>query len=214
VELPDCDDAEESREAQKLASFCAEQISLAIANVQLREQLTDQSTRDGLTSLFNRRYFIECIRRELNKCSAENPASVISFDVDHFKKFNDNYGHDAGDTVLRTMSQALLEQFRSSDIPCRYGGEEFVIFLPGASADVARLRAEELRCVIENTKVRYSGEELAVTISSGIATFPANGNNVQTLIKSADKALYAAKEGGRNTVRHYEDIAGASPDSD
>lgn len=214
VELPKRDENEDSREAQKLANFCAEQISLAIANVQLREQLTDQSTRDALTTLFNRRYFIECVRRELNKCTKDRPASVISFDVDHFKKFNDNYGHDAGDTVLRTMSQVLLEQFRSSDIPCRYGGEEFAIFLPGASADIARKRAEELRTAIEQTQVRYSGEELAVTISSGIATYPGNGNNVQSLIKSADQALYAAKDGGRNTVRHYEDIACPSSDSD
>ena len=207
LELPESSE-EDGREAQKLANFCAEQISLAIANVQLREQLTDQSTRDGLTTLFNRRYFIEHVRRALNKNGSESHASIISFDVDHFKKFNDNFGHDAGDTVLRSISQVLLEQFREHDIPCRYGGEEFTIFLPDADADTARRRTELLRAAVQNTVVRYSGEQLSVTISSGIATFPANGQNVQALLKAADKALYAAKDGGRNLVCHVDDLSG------
>lgn len=204
VELSGADD--EGLETQKLANFCAEQISLAIANVQLREQLTDQSTRDALTTLYNRRYFVECVRRELSRMGEKEHASIISFDVDHFKKFNDNFGHDAGDSVLRAMSEVLVEMFRSSDIPCRYGGEEFAIFLPGATASIARQRAEQLRKAVEETVVRYSGDELMVTISSGVSTYPENGGTVQALIKSADHALYAAKDRERNNIQHIDDL--------
>jgi len=172
----------------------------------MREQLLDQSMRDALTSLYNRRYFIECVRPELANPNNTKLASIISFDVDNFKKFNDTHGHDAGDTVLRAMSEVLVRSFRGSDTPCRYGGEEFAVFMPGASASIACQRAEELRVAVENEVVRYSGEELKITISSGVATFPNNGNSVQSLIKSADKALYEAKNSGRNNVKHIDDI--------
>ena len=204
VELTSNHDAEFAQETQKLANFCAEQISLAIANVQMREQLMDQSTKDALTSLYNRRYFIEQLRRDIARNQNNQPASIISLDVDNFKKFNDTYGHDAGDTVLRAMSQVLIKTFRGSDTPCRYGGEEFAVYMPGASAEIALERAEQLRVAVEAEVVRYSGEELKITISSGIATYPENGNSAQSLIKSADKALYAAKDSGRNAVRHID----------
>ncbi len=207
IELPYSDDTNASLETQKLTSFCSEQISLAIANVRLREQLLDQSTRDPLTSLYNRRYFIECIRRELCSDNDKRIASLISIDVDHFKKFNDNFGHDAGDTVLREMSQVLINSFRGSDTPCRYGGEEFAIFMPGASANIATQRAEELRMAVENNAVLYNGEDLRTTISCGVATFPDNGTTVQALIKNADRALYAAKDNGRNNVQHIDSIS-------
>ena len=207
VELERVNDAGDAEESQKLANFCAEQISLAIANVQMRVQLTDQSTRDGLTSLYNRRFFIEQVRRDLGKCHDGKVASIISLDVDHFKKFNDTYGHDAGDTVLRAMAELMVKMFRGSDTPCRYGGEEFAVFMPGASETVARQRAEQLRIAVESEVVRYSTEELKITISSGIATYPESGSSVQSLIKSADKALYAAKDSGRNAVKHFNDLA-------
>jgi len=206
IELPISTDEESAQETQKLANFCGEQISLAIANVQLREQLLDQSTRDPLTSLFNRRYFIESVRRELNRNHSDNVASLISLDVDNFKRFNDNYGHDAGDSILREMSSILLDTFRGTDIPCRYGGEEFAIFLPGASAEIAIQRAEELRVAVENSSVAYSGENLKITISSGVATMPENGGSVQAIMKSADRALYVAKDAGRNNVKHIDEI--------
>lgn len=206
IELSGSVDISASIETQKLASFCSEQISLAIANVKLREQLLDQSTRDPLTSLYNRRYFIECIRREICRDQDKGISSLISLDVDHFKKFNDNFGHDAGDTVLREMSQVLINSFRGTDTPCRYGGEEFAIFMPGASAKIALQRAEELRMAVENNAVLYNGEDLRTTISCGVATFPDNGTTVQALIKNADRALYAAKDNGRNNVQHVDDM--------
>ena len=206
IDLPEPDNSYDSSEVQKLASFCGEQISLAIANVQLREQLMDQSTRDSLTSLYNRRYFIECIRREVSSTRNTNPASLISLDVDHFKKFNDNFGHDAGDSVLRELSQLLMDSFRGTDIPCRYGGEEFAVFLPGASAEIACKRAEQLRQAVRNSVVRYSGENLKINISVGVATYPENGTTAQALIKCADKALYAAKEKGRDNVKHFDEL--------
>jgi len=207
VELPASSDDDDNQETQKLANFCGEQISLAIANVQLREQLLDQSTRDPLTTLYNRRYFIEAARRELQRCEKGGVASLISFDVDYFKKFNDNYGHDAGDSVLREMSKVLQKEFRDSDIPCRYGGEEFAIFLPGANAEVAMRRAEQLRQTVAATVVRYSGEELKITISCGVASYPEDGASIQPLIKNADKALYAAKEDGRDNVKHFNELS-------
>ena len=207
IDLLETQEEDLAQETQKLSYFCAEQISLAIANVQMREQLMDQSTRDGLTSLYNRRYFIEQVRRDLARNEENKTASIISFDVDHFKKFNDTYGHDAGDTVLRAMSEVLERSFRGSDTTCRYGGEEFAVYMPGASAAIACQRAEELRVGVEAELVRYSGEVLNVTISSGVATYPGNGSSVQSLIKSADKALYAAKDDGRNCVKHINDVS-------
>ncbi len=206
IDLPESDDASGSLETQKLSNFCSEQISLAIANVQMREQLLHQSTRDALTSLYNRRHFLECVRRALASNQDKKPVSIISFDVDNFKKFNDTYGHDAGDTVLRALSDVLVKTFRGSDTPCRYGGEEFAVLMPGASSEIAYRRAEELRMTVESEVVRYSGEELKITISSGVATYPESGSSVQSLIKSADKALYAAKDNGRNNVKHFDEL--------
>ena len=125
-------------EQRRLGLVCAEQISLAIANVKLRDQLRDQSIRDPLTGLFNRRYMLETCRREFSRAArAGESVSILSVDVDHFKKYNDNHGHDAGDMVLRGVGQCLDGLFRNEDVPCRFGGEEFVVILPGADAEAA-----------------------------------------------------------------------------
>ncbi|MGB0505112.1 MAG: diguanylate cyclase [Pikeienuella sp.] len=188
-------------DTQKLANFCAEQISLAIANVRLREQLRDQSTRDPLTGLYNRRYFLDYARREIGRCQLSNkPASLISLDVDHFKRFNDTFGHDAGDAVLRTLAEILQSMFREIDVPCRLGGEEFIIMLPGASEAQALDRAEALRAEIENAELRYGGETLKITASLGVAVYPEQGLSLQSLMQRADGALYVAKDSGRNCV--------------
>lgn len=189
-------------DTQKLAIFCAEQISLAIANVRLREQLREQSTRDPLTGLYNRRYFLDYARREINRCAATGkPAALVSLDVDHFKKFNDTHGHDAGDEVLKTLSGILQSMFRTVDVPCRLGGEEFIVMLPGASEERAMERAEALRLEIEEAELKYSGEILKITSSLGVAIYPENGASLQDLMQTADDALYAAKGEGRNCVR-------------
>ena len=194
----------------KLAKQCAEQISLAIANVRLRDQLRDQSIRDPLTSLFNRRYFLESCRREIRRAQGrERMLSIISVDVDHFKQFNDNHGHDAGDIVLRSLGDLMTKVFVGEDVACRMGGEEFVALLPNRNREEAALLAETLRVAVEELVVRYGRKNLPrISISAGIATYPSDGETPQELLKVADKALYQAKGQGRNCV------AAAIPDND
>ena len=193
---------DEIGELRRLGLICAEQISLAIANVKLRDQLRDQSIRDPLTGLFNRRYMLETCRREFSRAArGRQSVTMLSIDVDHFKKFNDNHGHDAGDTVLREVGKCLEAVFRNEDVACRFGGEEFVVVLPGASLTDGARRAEELRARIEALTVRYLDQNLPrITISVGAAAFPEAGDNPQSVLKAADDALYCAKEAGRNRV--------------
>lgn len=194
--------AAQGQDRQKLANFCAEQISLAIANVKLREQLREQSTRDPLTSLYNRRYFLDYAKRELNRCAGGNRcAGLIALDIDHFKSFNDTYGHDAGDAVLKMLAEVLQTLFREADVPCRMGGEEFIVMLPGADLDRTQARAEELRAEIEAQELRYGGGTLKVTASLGIAVYPQHGKSLSALMQDVDQALYLAKDAGRNTVK-------------
>jgi diguanylate cyclase (GGDEF)-like protein len=189
-------------EQRKLAINCAEQVSIAIANVKLRDQLRDQSIRDTLTGLYNRRYLLESLRREFSRAARiSQHVCLLSIDVDHFKKFNDNHGHDAGDTVLRAVGECLEKSFRNEDIPCRFGGEEFIVMLPGAAPAEAAQRANKLRGSVESLVVRYIDRVLPrITISVGIASFPDCGDNPQAVLRAADEALYRAKENGRNRV--------------
>lgn len=203
-------------EHRRLGLVCAEQISLAIANAKLRDQLRDQSIRDALTGMFNRRYMLETSRREFARAGRSGQSvSILSMDIDHFKKFNDNHGHDAGDTVLRAVADTLKANFQDEDVVCRFGGEEFVAILPGAPTEVAAQRAEEVRAKIETMVVRYvDGNLPRVTISIGVASLPQSGANFQAVMKAADEALYRAKDGGRNQVQTSpdpSDAAGSNP---
>ncbi len=184
---------------------CAEHISLAIANVRLRDELRNQSIRDLLTGLYNRRYFLENLRTAIDRAEkTKGSLSVISFDADRFKNFNDNHGHDAGDMVLRAISEAVQTELNADELGARYGGEEFAILLPGAKREDALATAEKLRKAIENIKIQYGGGELPnVSISAGVATFPEHGRSPQVLLKSADQALYEAKKQGRNRVCEF-----------
>ncbi len=190
-------------EQRRLGLACAEHISLAIANVKLRDELRDQSIRDVLTGLYNRRYMLETSRREFQRAARQGQCvSMLSIDIDHFKTFNDNHGHDAGDTVLRAVGEVLLSSFRGDDVPCRFGGEEFVVLLPAASTSVAQQRAEEVRAKIQDLAVRYAENNLPrITISVGIASYPQSGTSPMEVLKVADEALYLAKQEGRNCVR-------------
>ncbi|MEM7524595.1 MAG: diguanylate cyclase [Pseudomonadota bacterium] len=191
----------EGADSQKLANFCAEHISLAIANVRLREQLREQSTRDPLTGLYNRRFFMDYAKREIGRCRAQGrSAALISLDVDHFKTFNDTYGHDAGDLVLKALAKVLKKIFREADVPCRIGGEEFIVILPGASKDLAMERAEQLRETVEKVTLAHSGETLRATISAGVCEYASDGDNLEELMQIVDAALYQAKSDGRNQV--------------
>ncbi|MCV6593299.1 MAG: diguanylate cyclase [Silicimonas sp.] len=192
----------------RLGLQCGEHISLAIANVKLRDELHDQSTRDPLTRLYNRRYFLEALRAEQSTAARKStPFAVLAFDADRFKSFNDTHGHDAGDMVLRAIADRMQEMFCDGETPCRFGGEEFSVLLPGADLAQARDRAEALRAAIEASEIRYGAEILPrVTVSLGVAAYPDHGNLPQDLLKAADAALYDAKATGRNCVQ----LAGAA----
>lgn len=193
----------------RLGLACAEHLSIAIANMKLREGLRDQSVRDVLTGLNNRRYLLETARRALLRAERhKEPVSVITVDVDHFKTFNDNHGHDAGDTVLRHVGEILRDMFVEDGVPCRFGGEEFVVLLPNADLAAAAARAEELRGKIEAMTIRYADGPLPpVTISAGVAAYPQAGGNLTELLRVADEALYRAKQNGRNRVELPEGAA-------
>jgi diguanylate cyclase (GGDEF)-like protein len=199
-------------EQRRLGMICAEKISMAIANVKLRNQLHDQAIRDTLTGLFNRRYLLETCRREFSRATrARQSVGILSIDVDNFKKCNDNRGHDAGDTVLRAFGVSLERSFRDGDVACRFGGEEFVVVLPGAIPDIAARKAEEFRIKVESLVGRYlKGNLPGITISVGVAAFPESGDNPQAVIRAADEALYRAKENGRNRVEMSRSIIDSS----
>lgn len=187
---------------RKLAQMAAEQVSLAIANTRMRDELHNQSVRDPLTGLYNRRHFIDLLRSNLERSRHNGqPVSLVSIDVDHFKKFNDNHGHDAGDMVLREVGAVLEQKCEGDQVPCRLGGEEFMVLLPSSSTEMAAEVAETLRKAIENVTVRYGEKNLPrITISCGVAGYPKHGRLPQDLMKSADDALYQSKDGGRNRV--------------
>ena len=187
----------------RLGLACAEHLSIAIANMKLREGLRDQSARDVLTGLNNRRYLLEIARRELLRAERSgHPVSLVTVDVDHFKAFNDNHGHDAGDTVLRHVGEIMRALFTDDAVPCRFGGEEFVVLLPDTGAEEAALRAEELRAKIEALSIRHADGQLPrVTISAGVASYPESGGSLTELLRVADDALYRAKRNGRNRVK-------------
>jgi diguanylate cyclase (GGDEF)-like protein len=189
-------------EQRKLAQMAAEQISMAIANTRMRDELHNQSVRDPLTGLYNRRHFMDSLRKHMD-ASAHNgqPVALVSIDVDHFKKFNDNHGHDAGDMVLRAVGAVLEQACDGDQLPCRLGGEEFMLLLPENDLESAAEIAEKLRSAVEAIKVRYGEKTLPrVTISAGVAAYPDHGTIPVDLMKSADEALYESKAGGRNQV--------------
>jgi diguanylate cyclase (GGDEF)-like protein/PAS domain S-box-containing protein len=180
----------------------AGQVGLSIANINLREALRSQSVRDALTGLYNRRFLEEVLEREVRRAGrAAQSLGILMIDLDHFKTFNDTYGHDAGDAVLRETAACLLNGVRAEDFVCRFGGEEFIVILPTAEMQVSRARAERLRTRIRELQIVYQGKPLGmVTISAGVAVFPAHGTSPKQLMAAADAALYEAKRQGRDQV--------------
>jgi diguanylate cyclase (GGDEF)-like protein len=187
---------------QRLASTVADQLGLAVANLKLRETLRNQSIRDPLTGLFNRRYLEETLERELRRADRSHGAlGVVMIDLDHFKSFNDTYGHDAGDMLLRELGRLLQSSIRGGDVACRYGGEEFVLIIPGADAETTRQRADKLRQSVQHLFVSHHGQSMgSVTMSAGVAAFPEHGTTGEALVQAADAALYRAKNDGRDRV--------------
>ena len=187
---------------QRLAVTAARHIALALANLRLRETLRMQSIRDPLTGLFNRRYMEESLARELRRAARnQRRLGAIMLDLDKFKVFNDTYGHEAGDTLLRELGEFLRSRTRGEDIACRYGGEEFVVILPEASMEVTQQRAERLREEFKHLNVQHRGRSLGpVTLSVGVAVFPEHGSTAEEILRAADHALYQAKAEGRDRV--------------
>jgi diguanylate cyclase (GGDEF)-like protein/PAS domain S-box-containing protein len=185
-----------------LISTFAEQVGLSISNLKLQEALRQQSTKDALTGIFNRRYLEESLEREIRRAArVDQPVGVVMFDLDHFKTFNDTFGHEAGDSVLRELGAFLSRNVRAEDIPCRFGGEEFVLILPGATLEGARSRAERLRSKVRELTVMHQGKSVGmITISVGVGAFPVHGLSVKEVIAAADGALYRAKKDGRDRV--------------
>ena len=167
-----------------------------------REILRERSVRDHLTGLFNRRYMEETLERELLRAARKQlPVGVMMLDVDDFKHFNDTCGHAAGDAILHELGKLFLRHVRGDDIPCRYGGDEFIIVMPDASMEITRERAESLCNLARRLMIRFEMKTLeAVTISVGVAVFPKNGSTAEAVLRAADTALYRAKREGHSRV--------------
>ncbi|GAC1561429.1 MAG: hypothetical protein NVS2B7_35730 [Herpetosiphon sp.] len=180
----------------------ASTIALVLANLALQQSLREQATRDVLTGLFNRRYLEATLEREVRKAHRDGHSiALMVADVDHFKLINDSYGHAAGDLMLRELAGVLQAQVRGEDVACRYGGEEFAMILPGATALVAARRAEQVRAAIKQLAVQYEGQRLGtVTISVGVAVLTGAAASQRLLVRDADAALYDAKRAGRDCV--------------
>jgi len=187
---------------QRLAITMAEHIAMALSNLKLHETLRSQSIRDPLTGLFNRRFMEESLELELRRATRnQRPLGVIMLDLDHFKHFNDTFGHEAGDTLLRELGTFLQSNIRAEDIACRYGGEEFTLILPEGNAEVTLQRANFLREAIKRMDVKHRNQPLGrITASMGVALFPEHGRTRDALLTASDDALYRSKEEGRDRV--------------
>ena len=187
---------------QLLASSVAGQTAMAFSSLNLRQRLQEQSIRDPLTDLFNRRFMDESLETEVLRATRNSrPLSLLLIDIDHFKRFNDTFGHDAGDHVLQCLADLLRKFFRASDVCCRHGGEEFAIILPDSSLQNAVVRAMSLRTEVKRLNLIYDKQNLgSVTVSIGVAAFPEHGSNASALLKIADRCLYESKSSGRDVV--------------
>jgi diguanylate cyclase (GGDEF)-like protein/PAS domain S-box-containing protein len=186
----------------QLGVAAAAQIALSLASLQLHEKLRNQSIRDPLTGLFNRRFMQESLDRELIRATRKSRTlSLLFFDIDHFKTFNDTFGHDAGDLVLQSIAELLTRFFRGDDVACRWGGEEFAVILPESISEQAVERANALRAEVKKLELRHRGTALAtLTLSIGVATFPEHGSCSEELLRIADQSLYQSKSAGRDCV--------------
>ncbi|MDP5238968.1 diguanylate cyclase [Uliginosibacterium sp. 31-16] len=185
-----------------LSAMVAESLKLALSNVRLREALHEQAIRDPLTGLLNRRYLDETLPREIVRAQREHrPISLVMLDLDHFKHVNDTWGHEAGDAVLVNLAAMLRLHLRSSDLACRFGGEEFVVVMPGATLVEARERIEQIARRVRETPIQLAHITLpAVTFSAGLVQTGVHGDTAEALLRAADHALYAAKEAGRDRI--------------
>jgi len=194
------------------ANAVAERVSLALANLNLRELLRNQSIRDPLTGLYNRRYLEESLNRELQRAKrAGRNLSVVMLDLDHFKRFNDTFGHQVGDILLKEVAGVIKNRVRAGDLACRYGGEEFSLIIAEVDTDGARKCTVDIREAIKHISLHNRGQMLGtITISAGIATYPAHAYKSEDLIRAADEALYQAKKAGRDRILVCEPLESRS----
>jgi len=181
--------------------------AFALEKAKLHQEVTRLATIDGLTGLNNHRTFQERLETEIARAMRyRHKVSLLMMDIDNFKRFNDTYGHRAGDEVLKRAACRVIESIRSIDFAARYGGEEFVVILPETPAEGAVVTAEKIRETIMNHKISMGGSDISVTISIGVATYPEDAADRESLIERADRALYAAKRAGRNMVCSFRDM--------
>jgi diguanylate cyclase (GGDEF)-like protein len=194
----------ENLEAAKfqLAYTVVEQTGMALANLNLRAALREQSIRDTVTGLYNRRYMEEALKQHLSRVTRHlHPLGIIMIDIDHFKSFNDVHGHAAGDRILGELGKFLQSHIRGEDIACRYGGEEFILIMPDVFLEAAKNRAEQLRRAARELRVEDAGQLYAgITLSIGVALYPLHGRTIENVLRAADSALYRAKQEGRDQV--------------
>lgn len=199
-------DITERKRAEEGLKRAHEELQAYVTEIEkLQSELREQALRDPLTGLYNRRYLAEMLKNELARVKREKkPMSVVVTDIDHFKNINDNYGHQVGDEFLRKIASLISNHTRKTDIACRYGGEEFLLVMPGTSIKSAIKRAEELRLECAQIQIPYENKKLSVTLSFGVASYPAHGQGAEEIVIKADKALYKSKRSGRNRVTVWD----------
>ncbi|MEO5886190.1 MAG: diguanylate cyclase [Anaerolineales bacterium] len=191
-----------SENKRQLAHSVVERSEMALSNLKLREALLEQSIRDPLTELYNRRYMEGALNQQLSRVTRQlHPLGLIMIDIDHFKNFNDTHGHAAGDALLRELGKLLQSHIRGGDVACRYGGEEFLLIMPDASLEAAHQRAKQLQQEAKGLRVQDAGQSLhGITLSLGVAIYPEHGRSIDSVLRAADAALYRAKQEGRDRV--------------
>lgn len=191
---------------QQLTVTVGETIKLSLSNLKLRDELRHQAIHDPLTGLFNRRFLDKTLPRELHMAHRRNmPLCIVMLDIDDFKKLNDSFGHGLGDILLREFANVLRGHLRQSDISCRYGGDEFVLVMPDSTVADTQERVEQIRLLLKELQIQHEGQALGlITLSAGIAQTPEDGATVSELLLSADKALYTAKQAGRDRIMIYQ----------
>lgn len=199
-------DITDRKNAEKALRDANDELNARVREIEeLQSELREQALRDPLTGLYNRRILADAMERELARVKRERRSlSVIVMDIDHFKKINDNFGHQIGDQFLIEIAKLVAGHARSSDIACRYGGEEFLLVMPGTTLKTALKRAEDILSEVVEMRIPVGKKNLKVTLSLGVATYPKHGKGAEEIVVKADKAMYKAKRAGRNCVAAWE----------
>jgi two-component system, cell cycle response regulator len=207
IVIENCSIGNKSAFEEDFFNIVVENISLVLQNLTYHDKLVSMAMRDGLTGAFNRNYLTKTLSYMVEEFSKTNSIfSIVIFDIDHFKKFNDTYGHLFGDLVLKKLVEFMNSNIESDEILCRFGGEEFVLIIPNKSSNEIYSYINKIRENLSSYEISDELTTTSITSSFGIAEFPSNGESVSVLMKNADKALYFSKENGRNQVTSYNTI--------